>query len=215
MLKFVTCLLILQIQASLLYASLAICKGLFSLPLWCLWWDTHSIADVHGPIGMHLRHPHWCMDRFPDGVCNHILLILSKPCLLFFLLFPESQSHGSGQYPGCCEKEMDFFFSCIPNSWKNQSLTYWLLLFLWERSWTKKFSLGTELCYSLEGEVMWVMWNCFSYIFSLWNLWFVGSNGLLELLYWKPGLPQNLSHSWRIFIIGIIWWGRDDSRKLF
>lgn len=140
MLKFMTGFFILQIQDSLLPSSVAI-----SLPLCVCTGTSRGRKGVYNEVHTILQMPmgqlgrpsveasHWYVDRSPDGVCNHILLIPSTPYLLFFLLFPESQSHDSDQYSGCYEKYMDFC-SCIPNSWKNQALTYGFYIFLWEKS---------------------------------------------------------------------------------
>ena len=56
--------------------------------------------------------------------------------------------------------------------------------------------LGTVLCHFGRG-VMWVKSSCSSYPFHLSSHGFFGSNSVLELLWWIPGLPQgSLVHGW-------------------
>lgn len=82
----------------------------------------------------------------------------------------------------------------IPHSWGRQMLTHMLSLSPWGEITGEEVS---ELC-CLGGGVVGKV-TLFLLLPSASKSVFFCSNGVVEILHWRPGLPQRLSHLWAIF----------------
>ena len=93
-----------------------------------------------------------------------------------------------------CEGETSFFGSIL-HSCKSQGLTCSPFP-LQENSWAGKISLSPKLC-CLGRGVMWVKSSCSCYPFQCIQTRIVFCcSTVLELLFWKCGLPHRSSHLW-------------------
>lgn len=148
----------------------------------CLWANWEDLQ---------MRHPQQLVDRISDRgreavIRNNISLIcsiLSPGCSSPSHSLPSSHEIHKPVLDGVRKK-------LVTHSSDSQALTCSHFP-PWEKSWAEKVDLGIELCHLGRG-VMWVKWNCSSYMLQCVRSerGFYCPNGVLELLYWTPKLLQ-------------------------
>lgn len=148
-------------------------------------------------------HHQWIVCGFPDGV-HEVVSRICVPLLCCILS------------PGCHSFSPSLTLYCtVHDSIQGRNGPLWqhpeqlgksgcLLIcshfFPWEKSWTKKISLGTELC-RLGGKVkLFLLPSSMNPISDF----FFPSNNVLELLNWTSRLPQRHSHPWVVVKIGVL-----------